>query len=149
MTKKQQEKTMTRRKSGFTLIEILLVVVIIGILAGIGIPALSGKSGKAKVAHQFYLFCKDRVIGDDSPALKGIEDFGRVKTQNFRHPKATDVDLADDVGGLITIATELAGAVGFHHGKALDACELVVGAKGSATTDPGAQLRRTDRQLGV
>ncbi len=40
-----------RRKAGFTLIEILLVVVIIGILAGIGIPALSGKSEQAKIAQ--------------------------------------------------------------------------------------------------
>ena len=48
MNTKKQEKFMNRRKSGFTLIEILLVVVIIGILAGIGIPALSGKSEKAK-----------------------------------------------------------------------------------------------------
>lgn len=49
MTKKQN--TNMSRKSGFTLIEILLVVVIIGILAGIGIPAISGKSEQAKIAQ--------------------------------------------------------------------------------------------------
>jgi general secretion pathway protein G len=51
MNKEKQKKLMNRRKAGFTLIEILLVVVIIGILAGIGIPALSGKSEKAKIAQ--------------------------------------------------------------------------------------------------
>lgn len=51
MNEKQQEKLMNRRRSGFTLIEILLVVVIIGILAGIGIPAISGKSEKAKLGQ--------------------------------------------------------------------------------------------------
>ncbi len=39
------------RREAFTLIEILLVVVIIGILAGIGIPAISGKSEKAKISQ--------------------------------------------------------------------------------------------------
>ncbi|MEN7972787.1 MAG: type II secretion system protein GspG [Verrucomicrobiota bacterium] len=48
---KKAEKRINRRRSGFTLIEILLVVVIIGILAGIGIPAISGKSEKAKIAQ--------------------------------------------------------------------------------------------------
>ena len=38
-------------KSGFTLIEIILVVVIIGILAGIGLPKLGGKSYQAKIAQ--------------------------------------------------------------------------------------------------
>ena len=37
-----------KSKGGFTLIEVLLVVVIIGILAGILVPKISGKLGKAQ-----------------------------------------------------------------------------------------------------
>lgn len=50
MNTKNRESKKTRR-AGFTLIEILLVVVIIGILASIGIPAIAGKSEKAKNAQ--------------------------------------------------------------------------------------------------
>ena len=38
-----------RKKKGFTLIEILMVVVIIGALAAMVIPRLSGRSEKAKI----------------------------------------------------------------------------------------------------
>lgn len=51
MKTEKHNNIVNRRQAGFTLIEILLVVVIIGILAGIGIPAITGKSEKAKIAQ--------------------------------------------------------------------------------------------------
>lgn len=38
-----------RRKSGFTLIEIMLVVVIIAIMAGVALPKLTGHTQKARI----------------------------------------------------------------------------------------------------
>lgn len=45
----QKEKFMKTRSNGFTLIEVLLVVVIIGSLAAMVIPRLAGRGQKARV----------------------------------------------------------------------------------------------------
>lgn len=87
MTTKQHEKMMTRRRSGFTLIEILLVVVIIGILAGIGIPALSGKSDKAKVAQ---------AQGNINMLGMGIREY---EIMNGDYPSSLDGLLNESKGG--------------------------------------------------
>jgi len=77
---KKNQKNNTR--SGFTMIEILLVVVIIGILAGIAIPRMGGKTEKAKISQaqanitslgmaiQEY----EMINGNYPPSLDGLLD---------------------------------------------------------------------------
>lgn len=47
MNKQQKKMSLAR---GFTLVEVLLVIVIIGILAAIAVPNFAGKTDKARVA---------------------------------------------------------------------------------------------------
>jgi general secretion pathway protein G len=50
MKQKKHDRHLSRR-SGFTLVEIILVVVIIGILAGIAIPRMGGRTEQAKISQ--------------------------------------------------------------------------------------------------
>lgn len=70
------------KRSGFTLIEIILVVVIIGILAGIAVPRMGGRTEQAKIAKakqtintlsmavQEY----EMINGNYPPSLDGLLD---------------------------------------------------------------------------
>jgi general secretion pathway protein G len=83
---KEKKMLNTKSKKGFTLIEIMLVIVIIGIIAGIAVTKLVNSTGKAAstTAHM---------------SLKGIE--GAIQAYEMEHlrlPNSLD-DLTKSDGG--------------------------------------------------
>jgi len=102
----------TQSKKGFTLIELMVVIVIIGILAAVAIPKLFGMNAKAKASEvgaaagtwsklqQAYFMEKDNVgtikrIGFDAPGKdKKDTDCDAGKTQAFCYTGLEDDDKA-------------------------------------------------------
>ncbi len=75
------------KKSGFTLIEIILVVVIIGILAGIAIPRMGGKTEMAKISQ-----AKSNIVA----LSMAIQEY---EMMNGDYPSSLDQLLDESKGG--------------------------------------------------
>ncbi len=94
----KQSKNRISEKAGFTLIEIILVVVIISILASIGVTRLGGKSNQAKMAQaqgnitMLSMAIREYEIinGDYPKSLEGLLD--ESKGGPFLEKKALPAD---------------------------------------------------------
>src|SRR5210317_2181403 len=85
-----------KNRGGFTLIEIMLVIVIIGIIVGIAAPKISGKLGKAQdVAARAGLKAIETAVGnyemDNLRLPDSLDDLTKQKDGNGPYLKPSEM----------------------------------------------------------
>ncbi len=98
-------KTENKKQGGFTLIELMIVITIIGILASIAVPAYREYTIRARVAECASLYSPIKtdtslVYSETGNLPGGLEDLPRTSntTTDFDGDYVESIDVAGDVG---------------------------------------------------
>ena len=131
------DRPMTTHRGGFTLVEILVVVLVIGILTGIAIPRYTGSKDKAYVAamiadlHNAAIYEEQYATENHAQYFSGTAT-ADLSVEGFRASKDVTVTLTatNILGSRISEYTAVA-----RHTQSKESCELRSGIIACTTGD--------------
>ena len=132
---------MMKKNQGFTLIELMIVVTIIGVLAAIAIPAYQYHSARAKISEALTQASPAKILVSEAFMTNGISAVAAAATEyNARAATEKKTQYVSDIQigneGVITVTLTTNGSVGLPSGvlgKTLVLTPSIDGAKLTAT----------------
>jgi type IV pilus assembly protein PilA len=120
------DRPTTTSRGGFTLVEVLVVLVVVGILAAIAIPRYSGSKDKAYVAAMIADLHNAAIYEEQYAAENHAQYFSGTATadspvEGFRASQGVTVTFTADniMGSRISVWTAVA-----RHSQSKESCEL-------------------------
>jgi type IV pilus assembly protein PilA len=108
-------KSMKRIQKGFTLIELMIVVAIIGILAAVALPAYQDYTTRAKVSEVVLMGAPAKLaVAESASSLGGLANVTATNS-GYTFPGATKYVSGvtiTDATGVVTITSTVPGALG-------------------------------------
>lgn len=127
------------KRSGFTMIELIFVIVILGILAAVAIPRLAATRDDAKISK---IATDLSTVVSDAGAYYTSQ--GNTKWNSATWKDVSNVTLATGAANTTTAATtDIQTKVYLNADAAINCFEVVTTADGNLTITDGAQITNT------